>query len=320
MGNTESSREELSRTKGSGESVSSLRAFATKSDSPADWSSYELQDSDIEFQLESEDGQKRLNALKESVGTELREKYPDLVHFICVASLVFRNGDMKTASERVQNYLNWRYKYLGTYEKITLANEPDILDLYGNNMFTIIENVDAEGRCAIYMRLKFMDPTKISPLAVLKTFHYSVISRILKDHPVCQKKGIYMISDMGDAGFSNMDQRVPKAIMGAISKNFPVRLKGIYVVRPIWLMNFLFPIVRLFLPEKLQKRIKIIGNDPKLLKDHGLLMSKLPEVLGGTNTSFDFHSTYQRWIEEEKDPLAASDKKLEAETPKQGEE
>ena len=79
MGNTESSREELSRTKGSGESMSSLRAFATKTDSPADWSSYELRDSDIEFQLESEDGQKRLNALKESVGTELREKYPELV-------------------------------------------------------------------------------------------------------------------------------------------------------------------------------------------------------------------------------------------------
>ena len=44
--------------------------------------------------------------------------------------------------------------------------------------------------------------------------------RILKDHPVCQSKGIYLISDMGDAGFSNLDQRVPKAIMGAISKNF----------------------------------------------------------------------------------------------------
>ena len=79
----------------------------------------DLEDSDKEFQLESEDGQKRLNALKESVGTELREKYPELVDFICVSSLVFRNGDLRTASERVQNYLNWRYKYLCTYEKIT---------------------------------------------------------------------------------------------------------------------------------------------------------------------------------------------------------
>eukprot|EP00944_MAST-04C_sp_MAST-4C-sp1_P002224 g2224.t1 len=300
--------------------MGSLRAFATKSDTAADWSSYDLEDSDKEFQLESEDGQKRLNALKESVGTELREKYPELVDFICVSSLVFRNGDLRTASERVQNYLNWRYKYLCTYEKITLANEPDILELYSRNMFTVIEDVDAEGRCAIYIRMKFMDPTTISPLAVLKTFHYSVMSRILKDHPVCQKKGIYLIGDMGDAGFSNLDQRIPKAIMGAISKNFPVRLQGIYMVRPIWLINFLFPIIRLFLSEKLQKRIKVIGNDPKLLKDHGILMSKLPEVLGGTNTAFDFHSTYKRWIEEEKDPVAASDKKAEAAPPKQGEE
>ena len=299
MGNTESSPEELAKTKGGGESFNSLRK-ATTSSEKADWSTYDNDDSSVEFILDSDDGQKRLQDLKDSVGADLKEQYPELVNFICTASLVFRNGDMNTASQRVQNYLQWRQKYLGTYEKIILENEPEILEIYNRNLFNVIENVDAEGRCAVYIRLKYMDPTKISPLSVLKTFHYSVMERIMKDHPICQKKGIYMIGDMGEAGFNNLDQRVPKAIMGAISKNFPVRLHKILMVRPIWILNIIFPIVRLFLSAKLQDRIKIVGNDPKLLKDYDLSMSKLPEVLGGTNTTYDFQKRTKEWIEEEK--------------------
>ena len=271
MGNTESSPEELAKTKGGGESFNSLRTgFATKSNEKADWSTYDNDDSSVEFILDSDDGQKRLQDLKDSVGADLKEKYPELVNFICTASLVFRNGDMNTVLNEYK-IITWRQKYLGTYEKIILENEPEILEIYNRNLFNVIENVDAEGRCAVYIRLKYMDPTKISPLSVLKTFHYSVMERIMKDHPICQKKGIYMIGDMGEAGFNNLDQRVPKAIMGAISKNFLYVCIEI-MVRPIWILNIIFPIVRLFLSAKLQDRIKIVGNDPKLLKDYDLSM------------------------------------------------
>ena len=114
----------------------------------------------MEFDINSEDGKKRLNALKENVGSELQE-YPELIHFICTASLAFRNGDMKTAAERVHNYLAWRGKYLGTYEKIILENEPEILEIYDRNLCSVIEDVDIEGRCAFYIRLKFMDLPKL---------------------------------------------------------------------------------------------------------------------------------------------------------------
>ena len=104
MGNTESSPEELAKTKGGGESFNSLRK-ATTSNEKADWSTYDNDDSSVEFILDSDDGQKRLQDLKDSVGADLKEQYPELVNFICTASLVFRNGDMNTASQRVQNYL-----------------------------------------------------------------------------------------------------------------------------------------------------------------------------------------------------------------------
>ena len=56
-----------------------------------------------------------------------------------------------------------------------------------------------------------------------------------------------MIGDMGEAGFNNLDQRVPKAIMGAISKNFPVRLHKILMVRPIWILNIIFQLFVCFI-------------------------------------------------------------------------
>ena len=49
MGNTESSPEELAKTKGGGESFNSLRTFATKSNEKADWSRYDNADSSVEF-------------------------------------------------------------------------------------------------------------------------------------------------------------------------------------------------------------------------------------------------------------------------------
>ena len=175
-----------------------------------DWSTYDNDDSSVEFILDSDDGQKRLQDLKDSVGADLKEKYPELVNFICTASLVFRNGDMNTASQRVQNYLQWRQKYLGTYEKIILENEPEILEIYNRNLFNVIENVDAEGRCAVYLRLKYMDPTKfpfirIKNISLFRNGTYNESSNL-------SKKGIYMIVDMGEAGFNNLDQRVRKLL------------------------------------------------------------------------------------------------------------
>ena len=143
MGNTDSSPEELAKTKGSGESLGSLRKFATTSNKDVDWSSYDIADTGVEFDINSDDGKKRLNALKESIGSELQEN-PELIHFICTASLVFRNGDMKTAAQRVHNYLAWRGKYLGTYEKIILEKlKAFYQNIYKrNNSFTDEECFD----------------------------------------------------------------------------------------------------------------------------------------------------------------------------------
>jgi len=124
MGNAESaSADELNTTKGSGESRSSITKFITSSENKPDWSAYDAPLPGGEFVLENAEGQARLEALKASVADEVRSKFPDLIDFICSASLRYRNGDLPTANDRVQNYLRWRMEYLGGLEEQSLVHD-----------------------------------------------------------------------------------------------------------------------------------------------------------------------------------------------------
>ena len=63
MGQAESSPEELSRTKGSKESRSSITKMITSGEK-IDWSDYDQVDDSFVFDIDSDDGKKRLMKLK----------------------------------------------------------------------------------------------------------------------------------------------------------------------------------------------------------------------------------------------------------------
>ena len=79
-----------------------------------------------------------------------------------------------------------------------------------------------------------------------------------------------------DEFFSEFDQfdRLKKitnfsgsAGLAVITKNVPLRLYKARIVRPVFFINLLFPIIRLFLSTKMAKRIKILGHDLNELKE-----------------------------------------------------
>jgi hypothetical protein len=140
---------------------------------------------------------------------------------------------------------------------------------------------------------------------------------------------------MGDASFANTDTRIPKAIMGAISKNLPLRLHLIALCRPMWLVYILFPIVRLFLAKKLQgkyyphtlltgqmteppptdtvyfsasssDRIHNIGGDATLLGKAPFLlkMDVLPARLSGSNFAYNHQEKVAQWKADEEQRIA----------------
>ena len=137
---------------------------------------------------------------------------------------------------------------------------------------------------------------------------------------------------MGDTSFANTDTRIPKAIMGAISKNLPLRLHLIALCRPMWFLYILFPVVRLFLAKKLQgkyypagwlddwtpptdavyfsasssDRIHNIGGDPTLLGKAPFLlkMDLLPARLSGSNFAYNHQEKVAQWKADEEQRIA----------------
>ena len=300
MGQSESSPEDLSQPKGSKESRSSITKMITYGEK-IDWSGYDDIDEGFVFDINSEDGKRRLRDLKASISKDVQEKYPELTDFICKACLCFRNGHLPSAATRVQNYLQWRLNFIGSLEEQSLMDDPDLYNFLNSNTLNIIPHADTEGkRAVLLLRLRFLDPTKTAPIIMLRAFHYLVM-RVLKEFPEVQTNGLIFINDMDGASFGNMDTRIPKSIMAAISKNLPLRLHKALIVRPIWLLGLLFPIAKLFLSAKMQSRVQNIGGYPAALENHGINMNKLPIELSGKDSEYDHNAKVRRWYQLEQD-------------------
>lgn len=287
---------DLDELKGSGESTASLRnAFkaAKSGEKKLDWSTYDLNhDDDAHFDIDSEEGQKRVAILKDQLDPGLVEQNPALIDFLCYACLNFRNGDLETAAERVNNYLVWRVNMFGSLQDMNLNDDVELRTIIDRNIFNLVKNIDREGRAAMCVRIRNMDPSIITPKMALKAWHFTIMLA-LKDK-VVQKKGIFIISDMMGASFGNLDSRIPKAVMGAISRAVPVRVFKVLICRPLWITYIALPVVKMFISTKLAERINIAG-DPSNLSTYGVDMTVLPTNLKGSNSAYD----YQAFVQEQ---------------------
>mmetsp|Transcript_10913 Transcript_10913/g.17624 ORF Transcript_10913/g.17624 Transcript_10913/m.17624 type:complete len:257 (+) Transcript_10913:96-866(+) len=193
--------------------------------------------------LSSEENKEKLKKLIATVPEDVTNR--DLAKFICEATLRFRKGHFLSAKERVKNYFEWRKKYLGGYEVQNLNENPEVLAVLKSGLIRLAPVVDEKNRAALIVQLKRHTPTKTSALTVLRTWHY-VVMRALRKASV-QHSGIVMVGDLGGAGFSNLDLRIPKTILGAISKNVPLRVHRICVIRPFMILRVLLPIFKPFM-------------------------------------------------------------------------
>ena len=291
------SKEDLDELKGCGESTASLRnAFkAAKTGEKMDWSTYDLNhDDEAHFDIDSEEGQKRVDILKEQLDPDLVKQNPRLIDFVCSACLNFRNGHLETAAERVNNYLVWRVLMFGSLQDMNLNDDAELRTIIDRNIFNLVKNIDSEGRSAMCLRIRNMDPSVITPKMALKAWHFTIMMA-LKDK-VVQRKGIFIISDMMGASFGNLDSRIPKAVMGAISRAVPIRVFKVLICRPLWIAYIAIPVVKMFISTKLAERITIAG-DPSNLPQYGVDMTVLPINLKGSNTAYDYQTFVQELVD-----------------------
>lgn len=163
------------------------------------------------YQLDSPEEKAKLKELDEA-GAGL-DFYQQASEFWRLAALRARKYNIERTLEVLQRYLAWR-KEFGIDQ---CMEDPKYLELLKRNVLIAAGNKDNEGRYIITVKLVRTDPAKFEPSYAVRTIHAAVES-VLRRYPEAQARGIAMINDMTGASFSNLDSRVPKAMMQVSSK------------------------------------------------------------------------------------------------------
>ena len=82
-------------------------------------------------------------------------------------------------------------------------------------------------------------------------------------------------------GLSNLDVAIPTAIASAVSNCMPVRMVNALVINPPWVAQFIIPIMKLLLSQKLGKRLNLVTDLSVLQSEFDLPPTHLPQELGG---------------------------------------
>eukprot|EP00668_Euglena_longa_P035388 GGOE01045459.1.p1 GENE.GGOE01045459.1~~GGOE01045459.1.p1 ORF type:complete len:334 (-),score=106.39 GGOE01045459.1:120-977(-) len=208
----------------------------------------------------------------------LVEENAELADAVALCCLRFRRYDLPTAQERLQNYLQWRRQTFGTLAPHRLSDDSRMLARIGTQVMKILPRPLPSGERLVLMQLRLLRADVFSPLETLKAWHYWMM-RSLRESPELQVHGITLLVLYEGMHFSQFDPRVPKAILGAISKCVPIRLNRIFAIKPGTFFRILLPVIQFLLSAKLRERLTVIHDFEEL---HGHLPRELlPLEVGG---------------------------------------
>eukprot|EP00039_Didymoeca_costata_P032628 m.38632 g.38632 ORF g.38632 m.38632 type:complete len:282 (+) comp9456_c0_seq4:64-909(+) len=168
-------------------------------------------------------------------------------------------------------------------------------ELFGNEILTFNSKIGREcmelaflevpnctdkwGRQVFVMRMARMDYTKMEDQYDVLKYFWIIMDYILQKESV-QKLGMCLIQNAADGSRNNFNRHVVRKVLDSIQNYIPIRQAGIYICNPPWFFGTVFKILKLFMKEKLRRRIHIIGTDVDALKDY-FEDSSIPTDLSG---------------------------------------
>ena len=152
-------------------------------------------------------------------------------------------------------------------------------------VMTLLGSKDPSGRSLIYWDPSHLDSTKYTTESMVRAFWY-VLHAATEDLEA-QQHGVIVIVDPQRAYFSQFDSTIGKLFMNSMSGVLPLRLSGIHICYPPYFVSMVLPIVKMFMPERMQKRIRFhTGSQEDVVRtlndQFGLAASMLPKEIGGT--------------------------------------
>ena len=158
---------------------------------------------------------------------------------------------------------------------------------------TLLPSPDPSGRSMVFWDPSHLDSSKYSIESMIRAFWYVLHSAL--ERTTAQQHGILVLVDPQRASITQFDSSIGKLFGGAMSGVLPLRLSGIHILYPPYFVSMVLPIVKMFMPERMQKRIRFHSKNviPTLTQDFGLTPDILPKEIGGT---LDWN--HAAWLEE----------------------
>jgi hypothetical protein len=194
-----------------------------------------------------------------------------------LACLRARKHQPQRAVQLIKNYVRWRREF--NADHISPENSETLRSQLRSGMVILPGTRDILGRYVVHVDLSKHDPSKWRTRDTVIYIHFTLTHFLMK-HPEAQSYGIVVVNNLTNVTFSNLDFEVPRALFQALNSKFPIRLGGLYMVRPPKFFRVVFPIVKAFMKKKFQDRVRVL-KDPALLSQY-IPKDQLLQEFGGT--------------------------------------
>lgn len=150
---------------------------------------------------------------------------------------------------------------------------------------TLLPLQDPSGRSIVYWDPSFLDSSKYSIESMVRAFWYVLHAAL--EPTSAQQHGILVMVDPQRASITQFDSTIGKLFGGAMSGVLPLRLSGIHICYPPYFVSMVLPIVKMFMPSRMQKRIRFhSGSKDEVVQvldqEFGLTPTMLPTEIGGS--------------------------------------
>ncbi|XP_042910566.1 alpha-tocopherol transfer protein-like [Parasteatoda tepidariorum] len=154
---------------------------------------------------------------------------------------------------------------------------------------------DKNGSIILFYSIGKWDPDKI-PVPVAISVATFMLLQCIED-PATQVCGLRLIIDAKNVSLKHMRALTPRYLQlfgKGLRNSLPIRFAGIHITNESIFFSYIFNILKLFLSEKIKKRVHFHEKDMKHLQKH-IPKEILPSEFDGDNTNYQA----SEWVKKE---------------------
>lgn len=201
--------------------------------------------------------------------------------FFLLACVRARKGETNRAMALLCNYIDWRqrvqyYHHLSACADVSINSA--VRDVIQSGLFIVAGNTSRDGRPVVTARYQFLNPRRFHAEHTARALAI-ILEYTIRRYPSAQTHGIVVVDDAAGCTMANLDIGLLRFLARALSKVLPVRVAGVYITNPGWLVNTIFRIIAPFMSDKLKTRVMLCPrSDERFFKQY-FETSQIPTFL-----------------------------------------